>query len=316
MIGKMIFKKGIFILTIAAFACVSACQASSLPAELEKMPTRDRSDKELASGVSYHFRHFDNPFKDGPVAVHFLVIDWKKTPKGFSLGLTSAGSKRRKPSEMGAERNALAAVNGGFHERQDPPIPFYTIKIDGVVTDGSHPGGDTSFAFNPGEMPVIEKYSPALLAKYENLISGDGVTAFYDDSPKPTKEERQKDRDAQTFIGQDSKNRITVIIVADTDRKDSIGVTYTEECALAMPFGCQKVVSIDGGGSSVMALRNTSNKMKVVNVPIQDLKIFKARSERPVADALLLLDKDSKHILPPKAPPNPRPLVLSLCSNL
>ena len=303
------------ILHLIAFLCASVCRANGLPAELEQMATRKSSDKELAPGVSYHFRHYGNPFRDGPVAVYFLVIDWKKTPKGFSLGLVGSGPKRRKPSVMGAERYALAAVNGGYHEQEDPPIPYMTIKIDGVVTEGSVPGGDTSFAFHPGRMPVIESYSPALLAKYENLISGDGVTGFYNQPQADTKEERQKARAPHTFIGQNSTDKITVIAVADGRTNESIGVDFVEDCALVMPFGCQKVVSLDGGGSSVMALRKDGDRkhMTVVNKPDTRLVfgIPISLGERAVADAVLLLDKDSRHILPPLN--RPQSLILSVC---
>ena len=315
MIGAMVDRRILSILHLIAFICVFTCRANVLPAELDQMATRKSSDQELASGISYHFRHYDNPFRDGPVAVYFLVIDWKKTPKGFSLGLVGSGAKRRKPSVMGAERYALAAVNGGYHLQEDPPTPYMTIKIDGVVTEGSQPGGDTSLAFHPGRMPVIESYSPALLAKYENLISGDGVTGFHGQPQADTKEERQKARAPHTFIGQNSTNKITVIAVADGRTRESIGVDFVEECALVMPFGCQKVVSLDGGGSSVMALRKNGDRkhMTVMNQPDTRLVLGIPISlgERAVSDAVLLLDKDSEHVLPPLD--RPRPLTLSLC---
>jgi exopolysaccharide biosynthesis protein len=46
----------------------------------------------------------------------------------------------------------------------------------------------------------------------------------------------------------------------------AIGMTYDEEAAEMLRLGCRQAVNFDGGGSSVMAVRETG-ELKVLNEP-------------------------------------------------
>ena len=266
-------------------------KAKPLPEELEKLDVIGKKvSDEIAPGVSYYHRYYKDLFgvDDGPISVHYLIIDWKKTAKDFSLAFATCGGNRRHPSEMATERRALAAVNGGYHATTDPTKPYFQMKLDGKVIPSMNEGGDTSLAFNHGEMPVIESHSKQLLDKYENVLSGDGITGFCKNELPATKAERQKQRAPRTFVGQNAKDKITVIALCDGRSKRSIGMSYTEESKHLKIFGCEKMVSLDGGGSSVMVVRdgNKAKHLDIVNVPSDGC-------ERRVCDALLLLDKKS-----------------------
>ena len=279
--------------TILACVVFTACRTTAtgiapLPTVLEGKETLEtKVSKELAPGVAYHHRYFKDPFGhgDGPVSVHFIVIDWKKTGKDFTLAYANCGGRRRHPSKMAGDRHALAVVNGGYHSTKDPSQPYYQMKLDGVVLPSVLKGGDTSLAFNRGEMPVIMAHSQKLVDTYENVLSGDGVTAFATRKQAETKAKRQRSRAPRTFVGQNSTNQVTVFALADGRSKRSIGLDFVEECALVMPFGCEKVLNLDGGGSSVMALRDGEDlgKLAIVNVPSDGC-------QRRVCDCVLFLD--------------------------
>ena len=266
-------------------------KAKPLPQELEAKETIGKKiSEEIAPGVSYYHRYYEDLFGvgDGPLSVHYLIIDWNKTSDDFSLAFATCGGRRRHPSKMATERRALAAVNGGYHATTDPTKPYFQMKLDGVVIPSMNEGGDTSLAFNRGEMPVIKGHSKQLLDSYENVLSGDGITAFSKNELPATKAARQKQRAPRTFVGQNAKDKITVIALCDGRSKRSIGMSYTEESKHLKLFGCDAMVSLDGGGSSVMVVRdgNKAKKLDIVNVPSDG-------QERRVCDALLLLDKKS-----------------------
>jgi exopolysaccharide biosynthesis protein len=59
----------------------------------------------------------------------------------------------------------------------------------------------------------------------------------------------------------------------------AIGMSYDEEAALMLRLGCQQALNLDGGGSSVMAIRNPAGEYQILNTPSDG-------HERPVADVL------------------------------
>jgi hypothetical protein len=75
-----------------------------------------------------------------------------------------------------------------------------------------------------------------------------------------------------------------------------------QACMLVVPFGCEKVLSLDGGGSSVMAIRkgagNPSGEarptpptpLEIVSNPCDNGK-FDAGGERRVCDGIMLIDR-------------------------
>ena len=264
-------------------------ETASLPKELQALATAGgQVDTPIAPGVGYHHLLFTNPFGDGPVSVHYLVIDWNETEKGFSLALSNCGGTRKRTSEMAAKRRALAAVNGGFYETKDPSRPVHAMKIDGNVIDSVTTNGSLALAFNKGQTPVIEPFSKELFARYDNVLNGYDVTVLKGFEPTATKAERRKARAPRTFIGLCRTNKVMVIAVADGRSHESIGLSGAEECDLVRPFGCDKILNIDGGGSTTMVRRDGADNrsIRLLNVPSDG-------RERRVCDALLLLDSHS-----------------------
>ncbi|MBO7237605.1 MAG: phosphodiester glycosidase family protein [Kiritimatiellae bacterium] len=301
---NIIFCAAILSTVVAAIATSARADSSEVkqispdvlkhfPAELRAKPMRSASTEKLSEGVMYLSAHFDNLFGDGPVATHWLVIDWKQA-KGISLNIARRDERRECPSLLARENNALACVNGVYHSTVDPSTPYFQLKVDGKMIPSKYPNGEATLAFNAGEEPVIRRFGKDLLKKYNNVMSCDGVPGYgkplpdySDKSPKACKK-RAACRAPRTFAGNNITNRITVIGIADGRQKHSIGVNYVELRYLLEKFGCdpKALISMDGGGSTMMGLRQ-GDGITIVNRPSDG-------SERRVAESLQILDFKSK----------------------
>ena len=290
-------------LLFAVVATVAVAFAETpLPESLAKLPVvkgSKRISKELKPGVTYHQVHFENFTGDGPLAAYFLVIDWTKVDKDFTLAVVPGkDGNRSRPSDLAnGTKGAFAAVNGVYHQMTDPYVAFYARKIDGVVSKSTHASGDGCLAFNRGEMPYIGRFSKEAFAKYANVISADGMPGYNPKEATMTPSERQACRAPRTNAGNISSNRVTVIVVADGRQGRSTGLSYSEARKLLEMWGCDQMTNLDGGGSSVMAVEAevgmkptmTNGKFKIMNVPSDGLPI--KSFERRVSESLMLLDK-------------------------
>jgi exopolysaccharide biosynthesis protein len=90
-----------------------------------------------------------------------------------------------------------------------------------------------------------------------------------------------KVRHPRTVVGFDAQKTNLVIMVVDGRKPGvAIGMNYDELTAEMIRLGCRDAVNLDGGGSSVMAVREAAtDKMKILNEPTDG-------RERAVADVL------------------------------
>jgi exopolysaccharide biosynthesis protein len=93
--------------------------------------------------------------------------------------------------------------------------------------------------------------------------------------------QNNKVRHPRTAAGLDKERRRLVLLVVD-GRKPGVarGMSYDELAAEMLRLGCHDAFNLDGGGSSVMAIRDrAANRMKILNEPTDG-------RERPVANVL------------------------------
>ena len=94
-------------------------------------------------------------------------------------------------------------------------------------------------------------------------------------------------RNPRTVVGLDATGTQLTLLVVD-GRKPGIasGMTFSELAAEMLSLGCKDAINLDGGGSSIMAVRDAgSGTMKILNQPTDG-------HERAVADVLgIVLDK-------------------------
>jgi exopolysaccharide biosynthesis protein len=92
---------------------------------------------------------------------------------------------------------------------------------------------------------------------------------------------QNKARHPRTAVGLDAKaSRLIILVVDGRKPKLAIGMSYDELAAELLRLGCYQAINLDGGGSSVMALREAgTQKFHILNEPTDG-------RERAVANAL------------------------------
>lgn len=280
------------VLSISTEATKTAYNPFPFPQEILNFKAlEDSGGVVLKPGVTHRRFHLENPFGDGPLRVNYLIIDWKHVSKTFTMELGYSGARRRRPSSMLDERSdVFAVVNGGYHKLEDPSTPWNSTKNGGKLTPGVNPGGDTALAFNRHGMPIITKYTQEILDQYDNCLSCDGNNERDMSRRNADPAARRKSFAPRSFVGQNT-NGVTVVCVVDGRAGDSSGIAFVEQWELARPFGVQRIVNLDGGGSSVMAIRDADGNPKIMNHPSDGRTAMTPGSERRVCDYIMFIDE-------------------------
>jgi len=94
----------------------------------------------------------------------------------------------------------------------------------------------------------------------------------------------------RTAVGIDAKGRTLIILVVDGRQPGvSIGLSDADMGAEMLRLGCRQALNLDGGGSSVMAVRDpATGQMRILNIPSDG-------HERPVADILGISVDSRRH---------------------
>lgn len=96
-----------------------------------------------------------------------------------------------------------------------------------------------------------------------------------------------KAREPRTVVGLDaSSHKLTILLVDGRKPGVAVGMTYRELAVEMLKQGCCQALNLDGGGSSVMAVRDpATGRMKILNQPTDG-------HERAVANVLgMVVDK-------------------------
>ena len=89
-----------------------------------------------------------------------------------------------------------------------------------------------------------------------------------------------KIRHPRTVVGLDASGTKLVLLVVDGRKRGiAVGMSYDELAAEMLRLGCTEALNLDGGGSSVMAVREAGGQLKILNQPTDG-------RERAVADVL------------------------------
>lgn len=89
---------------------------------------------------------------------------------------------------------------------------------------------------------------------------------------------RAESREPRTAVGLSADGRILFVLVADGRRRDSAGLTNYEVGLWLSWLGAQSGMTLDGGGSSAMAIRDAGGMIRLANVPIDGGKRGRERA--------------------------------------
>ena len=93
--------------------------------------------------------------------------------------------------------------------------------------------------------------------------------------------QKNKAKHPRTVVGLNADKSVLTLLLVDGRKPGvAVGMTYEELGAEMLRLGCAEALNLDGGGSSVMAVRDPkSGAMKILNAPTDG-------RERAVADVL------------------------------
>ncbi|OLT61848.1 phosphodiester glycosidase family protein [Moorena bouillonii] len=248
---------------------------------LLKRPLPTDKQQQLFPGILYQRDTRKSP---RPLMVHTVTIDL--TAPGIKL-LVTPGNKvdknefaARTTSEFVREFNLQLAINGSFFYpfREYPPNSYPKsgdpVKVEGqVISEGK--------SYAP---PKSKNYSVLCISKllqvqiYQNrcplgtseglagreILLKEGKPAVLGDSTD------EKLLYPRTAVAIDKSGKTLWLIIVDgRQRFYSEGVTLAELTSIIQELGADSALNLDGGGSTTLVVANNTNKLRVLNSPIQ-----------------------------------------------
>ena len=165
-------------------------------------------------------------------------------------------------------------ANSGYHAGQ------WALTVGPAMTDGKTWSTCTNarpcFVVRTNQTVAIETLARPAADDWE-VIGGNVILVKDGVAISHTNQVRHP----RTVVGFDAaKTKLVVIVVDGRKPGVAIGMNYDELAAEMLRLGCHNAVNLDGGGSSVMAIRDgASGRMKILNEPTDG-------HERAVADVL------------------------------
>ena len=194
------------------------------------------------------------------------------------------------PTRIAARENFDFVINGDFfdargvHDGEGTNSQYHAgqwARPEGpAMTDGQTWSTRTNarpcLVVHRDRSAVIETINEPSEADWEviagnTILVRDGVAILHEN----------KKQHPRTAVGLDrAGTRLTILIVDGRKPGIAVGMSYDELAQEMVRLGCAVALNLDGGGSSVMAVRDpASGKMKIINEPTDG-------HERAVADVL------------------------------
>jgi exopolysaccharide biosynthesis protein len=171
-------------------------------------------------------------------------------------------------------------TNSGYHAGQ------WALTVGPAMTDGKTWSTCTkarpSFVVRTNQTVAIEMLTRPAVDDWE--VVGGNVILVKDGVAVP---QTNQVRHPRTVVGFDAAKTNLVIMVVDGRKPGvAVGMSYDELAVEMLRLGCSDAVNLDGGGSSVMAVRDAATgRMNILNEPTDG-------HERAVADVLgISMDK-------------------------
>ena len=144
------------------------------------------------------------------------------------------------------------------------------VISDGVMISPPHPLYDAIIFYSDGSAAIVSQaeLAPAKIANaaggFFQILKANELTKMALNS------KNRHPRSAAGLSAADgfASRRFLYLLVIDGRRIGSIGATEGETALLLKALGATDGINLDGGGSSVLALRYPSGSVQVVNTPI------------------------------------------------
>lgn len=247
------------------------------------------NSKPISDGVYWHTYH-GNSYFDSMQSINLLEVNWSEADVSLAFGYSDSSFTRT--SEFAEETSALAAINGSFFDVQGGgSVVFFRmdgeIQASGAVNRRlySESGGVVLNSNSPPS--IMMRPDDGWLSTTEPTILASGPLLVHE------KEHRNLNNDAfnqnrhpRTAVAVTDDDRMLLITV-DGRNSEAHGMSTPELREFLESIGAVTALNLDGGGSTVMWVRDRGDG-GIVSYP-SDNALFDHRGERGVANALLLV---------------------------
>jgi exopolysaccharide biosynthesis protein len=226
-----------------------------------------------------------------PASINILDVDLKKF--NGDIDLAWYPEELVVTSKIAQDHDALAAVNGSF----------FDMKVGGawvfLQDDGQQVAGNKSkviFSHNgafaedtKGNIVILERPETDWEADpaYDYVMSSGPLMIYEGDIYPMDSVAFNLDRHPRTAVGL-TKDKHLILVTVDGRQKDAVGMSIPELTKLMEELKCTYALNLDGGGSTTMYIKGEDHQ-GIVNYPT-DNRIFDHEGERPVSNAILILE--------------------------
>lgn len=269
-----------FIVSITLLAHIISCGTnSSLPKKTE-----------LVENPTYLLKQISDTLFNSNQKISLLILPKESLNKNYSIELAYNETDLTKTSELAANNNAIAAINGGFFNMDEGgSVTYFEINdsVIGKTRDPKLKWGVSDSIIN-GAVVLSKKNRLKIEAKHtENfytesknetfvLFTGPLLISNAKFQKLPNMKFSNK-RHPRTCIGI-TKNSI-IFITIDGRSKQAAGMSLNEVQKYLCSLGCTDAINLDGGGSTTMWTKDNG----IINSPSDK------KGERKVANALLIM---------------------------
>ncbi len=246
---------------------------------------KETEEEIIRDGIVYKEYHYKDEDGDPHIA-NVLYIDGDKY--SFAYGKPSDGAyyqELTKQMQAGIDRglNVVAAING---DRWDSDGAFRGLSINNgeLITKGKY--NNPYFALTKDrELMIGLKGQSDSIKNLLHAVGGDyllvdkGVPQHYSDISTNSHLYLSHPR---TFLGLTDDGNI-ILVTVDGRQSHSMGATMENAAYLMFSLGAYNAISLDGGGSSTMAVK-TDSGFRVMNSPSDG-------KERTVKNSVLIVAK-------------------------
>lgn len=218
-----------------------------------------------------------------PLKIHFLKVALTASalevialPGEDPDGAGPAESRLSMPMDLFVKHRALAAVNANAFaglpvDKTSGPDWFEgrPIDIHGTVVSGGKvispvEANRTSFWLNAVQKPHIG--TPANMSTVAEAVADWFSPLIIDGRMIPDSADRVLH--PRTALGFDNTGAWLLLVVVDGRQPGfSEGVSLFELASLLLSEGCSQSINLDGGGSSIMLIREPGKEVRTVNSP-------------------------------------------------
>ena len=207
-------------------------------------------------------------------SVHVRVAPGGPDPDGPSRWQTTL----MQPTRIAAREGLDLVVNGdffyarGIKDAEGTNSAFHSAIWAGVTGPAVTDGKAWSTRTNASPCLVVHKDGKVTIEKLARpgpdaweVVAGNTMLVE-NGAPVPHK---SKVRQPRTVVGLDATGaRLSIMVVDGRKPGVAVGMSYEELAAEMIRLGCRQALNLDGGGSSVMAVRDAATKgFRILNQP-------------------------------------------------